>query len=52
MAIRFRKSIKILPSIKLNLSKTGISVSAGVRGTYATAGLPVSNYKLLKFFSF
>lgn len=52
MAIRLKKNFKIVPGIKLNLSKTGISISAGVRGAYATAGLPVSNYKLLKFFSF
>ena len=32
MGLRFRKSITILPGVKLNLGKTGVSVSAGVRG--------------------
>lgn len=57
MAIRFRKSIKILPGVKLNLSKTGISVSAGVRGarvtvgkrgTHATVGLPGTGLSVTK----
>lgn len=32
MSIRFRKSIKIVPGIKMNLSKTGASLSLGGRG--------------------
>jgi len=32
MAIRFRKSIKLLPGVRINLSKTGISTSIGPRG--------------------
>ena len=57
MAIHFRKSIKILPGVKLNLSKTGISVSAGVRGaritvgkrgTHATVGLPGTGLSVTK----
>jgi len=57
MAIRFRKSIKILPGVKLNLSKTGISISAGVRGarvtvgkrgTHATVGLPGTGLSVTK----
>lgn len=49
MGLRFRKSIKIAPGIKLNLSKSGIGVSAGVRGvhigansrgTYSSVGIP------------
>lgn len=57
MAINFRKSIKILPGVKLNLSKTGVSVSAGVRGarvtvgkrgTHATVGLPGTGLSVTK----
>ncbi len=49
MGLRFRKSIKILPGLKLNLSKSGISTSVGgpghtvnfsSRGTKATFGIP------------
>ena len=49
MGLRFRKSIKIFPGIRINLSKSGISTSVGVPGatvniksnkTTATAGLP------------
>ena len=32
MATRFRKSIKIMPGVKLNLGKKGASVSVGVKG--------------------
>ena len=51
MGFRFRKSIKILPGLRLNLSKGGVSASVGVpgatvnigqRGTRATVGLPGS----------
>ena len=49
MALFFRKRIKILPGVTLNLSKSGISatvgrkgasVSVGKRGTYLNAGQP------------
>ena len=49
MGIRFRKSIKIAPGIRLNLSKSGISTTVGVRGlsvntgrrgTYVNAAIP------------
>lgn len=49
MALRFRKSIKILPGLRLNLSKDGITanvgvkganVSVGKRGTFLNLGLP------------
>lgn len=49
MGFRFRKSIKILPGIRLNLSKSGISTSIGGpgasinfggQGTRQTVGLP------------
>jgi hypothetical protein len=50
MGFRFRKTIKILPGIKLNLSKSGVSTSIGVKGatvnvkkgraTKTTLGIP------------
>lgn len=49
MGLRFRKSFKIAPGIRLNLSKSGLGVSAGVRGarigvnsrgTYTSVGIP------------
>ncbi|NVO06928.1 MAG: DUF4236 domain-containing protein, partial [Rhodoferax sp.] len=49
MAFRFRKSIKILPGVRLNFSKSGVSTSIGVpgatvnvsdRGTRTTVGVP------------
>lgn len=49
MGLRFRKTIKIAPGIKLNLSKSGVSttigkrgasVNIGKRGVYANAGIP------------
>ena len=41
MGLRFRKSISILPGVKLNLGKNGMSVSTGVPGfrkTFHTSG--------------
>jgi len=49
MAIRFRKSLKLAPGIRMNLSGSGVSwtlgprgasVGIGKRGTYLNAGLP------------
>lgn len=49
MALRIRKSFKIAPGIRLNLSKSGISTSVGgkgfttnisKKGTRVTAGIP------------
>ena len=49
MAIRFRKSIKLAPGIRMNLSGNGVSwnlgprgmsIGIGKRGTYLNAGLP------------
>ena len=49
MGFRFRKSVKVLPGVKLNISKSGISTSVGrrgatvnfsKRGTRATVGIP------------
>lgn len=57
MAIRFRKTIKILPGVKINVGKTGISTSVGVRGahvtvgqrgTHATVGIPGSGLSITK----
>src|SRR6266478_3584408 len=48
---RFRRSVKILPGIRLNIGKRGVSTSIGVReahvtigktGTRTTVGLPGS----------
>lgn len=49
MAIRFQKRIKILPGVRLNISKSGVSttiggrgasVNIGKRGIYGNAGIP------------
>ena len=38
MGFRFRRSIKILPGIRLSFGKRGISTSIGVRGAHVTFG--------------
>jgi hypothetical protein len=47
--LRFRRSLRLLPGVRLNISKTGTSVSVGgrggtvnfsKRGVYGTVGLP------------
>jgi hypothetical protein len=38
MAFRLRRSIKLLPGIRLNFGKRGISTSIGVRGARITFG--------------
>ncbi|RFO94800.1 DUF4236 domain-containing protein [Rhodoferax lacus] len=49
MSFRFRKTIKLFPGVKINLSQSGISTSIGVpgatvnigkNGTRTTVGLP------------
>ena len=49
MSLRFRRRIKLLPGVHLNISRSGISTSVGVRGasvtlgkrgTYANTGIP------------
>jgi Protein of unknown function (DUF4236) len=35
---RFRRSIRILPGVRVNLSKSGVSTSVGVRGAQVTFG--------------
>ncbi len=36
MSLSFRKSIQILPGVKVNVSKSGLSLSAGVSGLHAS----------------
>lgn len=36
--MRFRRSIKLFPGVKLNVSKSGISASMGIRGVSVTMG--------------
>ena len=50
MALRFHRSMKLLPGVRLNFGKRGIGISAGVRGLrvgvdsrgkgYTSAGIP------------
>ncbi|MDE7065630.1 MAG: DUF4236 domain-containing protein [Desulfovibrionaceae bacterium] len=38
MGFRFRRTVKILPGIRLNIGKRGLSTSFGVRGASVTVG--------------
>jgi hypothetical protein len=38
MGLRLRRSIKVFPGLILNLSKSGISASVGVRGAKVSVG--------------
>ena len=38
MSIRFQRRLRILPGLRLNLSKSGVSTSIGVRGAHVTLG--------------
>jgi len=38
MGFRFRRSIRILPGIRVNIGKRGVSTSIGVRGAHVTVG--------------
>ena len=38
MTFRFRRSIKIVPGVRLNVGKRGVSASIGVRGAHVTVG--------------
>jgi hypothetical protein len=38
MGFRFRRSIKIAPGVRINLSKSGVSTSIGTRGAHVTVG--------------
>jgi Protein of unknown function (DUF4236) len=35
---RFRRRINLLPGVRLNLSKSGVSASVGLRGAWLTIG--------------
>jgi len=38
MGLRFRRTIKLFPGVRLNVSKGGVSASIGVRGAHVTIG--------------
>ena len=38
MPIRFRHSIRIVPGVRLNIGKGGVSTSLGERGAHVTVG--------------
>jgi hypothetical protein len=38
MGFRFRRSIRLIPGLRLNIGRRGVSVSAGVRGAHVTVG--------------
>lgn len=38
MAIRFRRTMKIAPGVRLNLTKTGVSARVGPKGVGMTVG--------------
>jgi hypothetical protein len=38
MGFRFRRSIRVLPGVRLNVSKSGVSTSIGSRGAWLTFG--------------
>lgn len=40
MGWRFRRTLKILPGVRLNFSRRGVSASIGVRGAHITLGGP------------
>ena len=61
MGFRFHKALSIIPGVRLNLSKTGPSLSVGEKGTSfnigqkgtkATVGLPGSGMSYSVFNSF
>ena len=49
MGWRFRKRIKILPGIHINLSKSGISTNVGVKGASVTFGPKRKTYANIGF---
>jgi hypothetical protein len=38
MGFRFRRSFRVFPGLKVNLSKSGVSTSIGTRGAWFTIG--------------
>ena len=60
MAIRFRKSFKVAPGIRVNVSKSGMSTSIGKKGltanlskkgTRVTAGIPGTGLSASKLYA-
>jgi hypothetical protein len=61
MGFNFRKSIRIAPGVRINLSKGGISLSGGTRGASinlgrrgvkTTLGAPGTGFSWSKLFGF
>ena len=44
MSLRFQKSVKIIPGLRVNLSKSGLGVSVGGRGLHAGVDAKGRNY--------
>lgn len=38
MPFRFRRSIRVLPGVRINIGKRGVSTSIGVKGAHITIG--------------
>ena len=38
MPFRFRRSVRLAPGIRLNVGKSGVSISVDVRGAHVTVG--------------
>jgi hypothetical protein len=38
MGFRFRKSIKLMPGVRLNIGKSGVSASVGIKGASVNLG--------------
>ena len=38
MGVRFQRRVRILPGVTINISKSGLSASFGVRGARITSG--------------
>lgn len=59
MTFRFKKSFKIAPGVKLNIGKSGIGVSTGIRGAriginkkgaYTSVGVPGTGISSISYF--
>ena len=59
MGLRIRRSVQLFPGVRLNLGKTGVGISAGVRGLrvgidsrgrkYGSAGLPGTGLSIREY---
>ena len=49
MGLGFRKSVKILPGVRLNRSRRGVGVSAGPRGAKVSVGPSGRRLSLSRF---